>query len=631
MNRKTFINLLAAGLFLLPLLAPLQNGLWLPPHLFKYLLSGPIIILLLSLYLLNNGFAKHCRLIKTPANYLGLAFLLWALASIFWAHNTYNAWLLWFQYLMAFLMFLLVLNTLHSKQDIIKILLAIFLSGVVVSFVGILQHSFDFSMIRQANPPGSFFGNKNIAVHFIILSLPIGLGLAVDTQKSAHKLFYSIGVSIMICFLFFTKTRAGWLAFSIQALFAICFLGWILFKEKEKFKLKIKYGFAVVLFFLLVPVTILMLDNSKVNALSNITYNIAHALKIHKTSTIKIRIHAWRKTMHMVYDNPVLGTGLANWSIHYPLYNLLYSSGVFHKNSPQNIAFNEKTQFKNPHNDYLVILSELGITGFLILLVMALFIMKKIWRILKNPHHTMRYLIFSLAIALVGFLINAGFTFPLSVYLPPIIILIYFAVILLADSEAFGDNSVQLSNDSYRLPKKLTLSIGVISFFISIYYSYHNFRHIKAEDLYYRAEALEKKNHWQELHRVALQSYILNPNRTRISAYVGQAKMHLGQTQEAIKYFTQALSLVPYNINTMSFFATAYISIGDYKNAEKMYLRGLEIYPDWANTHKNIGVLYLNNLKQPKQAIKHLQIALELDPDIEQAETIRRLINTHPR
>ena len=605
MTRKAFINILAAGLFLLPLLAPLKDGLLLEPHLFKYLLSSPFVILLLSLYFINNGFEGHCHIIKTPINYLGIIFLTWALISISWAHNIHNAMVLWMQYLMAFFIFILVLSTLQDKQDVTKLLLSIFVSGVVVAFVGILQELFDFAVIRQAEKPASFFGNKNMAVHFIVLSLPLALGLVIDSRKTVDQVLYLIGLSIMITYLYFTQTRAGILAFSMQILVLIVFQV-IRFISKDP---KIKYSLSVVFGILIVLSAFFIYNNRD---------KFAESIPEERGASIITRVNAWQNTLAMIYDRPMSGTGLANWDIYYPLYHSRIAKGY---------TFREGQQLKNAHNDYLTILSELGVIGFLALLAIAFWVIKKMWPILKNPNHAMHYLTLSLILALTGFSINAGFSFPLSMYLPPVIIMVYLAIIVFASNQTTREDKKIRTDSFYRLPRKLTMLIGIIGFVFSIYYFYNNLRHIKAEDLYFQAEVLERKGNWPQLYKVALQSYRLNPDRTRISAYIGQAKMHLGQTQEAIKYFNQALSLAPYNINTMSFFAQAYIAHGDYESAEKTYLSSLKIYPDWAKAHKNIGVLYLNNLKQPREAIKHLKIALELNPDIHQAEIIRKLIN----
>ncbi len=605
MTRKAFINILAAGLFLLPLLAPLKDGLLLEPHLFKYLLSSPFVILLLSLYFINNGSQGHCHIIKTPINYLGIIFLIWALISISWAHNIHNAMILWMQYLMAFFIFILVLNTLQDKQDVTKLLLSIFISGVVVAFVGILQELFDFTAIRQARKPASFFGNKNMAIHFIVLSLPLALGLAIDSRKTADQVLYLIGLSIMITYLYFTQTRAGILAFSMQILVLLVFQA-TRFVSKDP---KIKHSLSVVFGILIVLSAFFIYNNRD---------KFTESILEERGGSIILRVNAWQNTLAMIYDRPISGTGLANWDIYYPLY---------HNRVAEGYTFTEESQTKNAHNDYLTILSELGVVGFSVLLIVAFWIIKKMWPILKNPNHAMHYLTLSLILALTGFSINAGFSFPLSMYLPPVIIMVYLAIIVFADNQAVREDKNIKTDGFYRLPKKLTMLIGIIGFVFSIYYFYNNLRHIKAEDLYFQAEVLERKRNWPQLHKVALQSYRLNPDRTRISAYIGQAKMHLGQTREAIRYFNQALSLAPYNINTMSFFAQAYIAHGDYESAEKTYLSSLKIYPDWAKAHKNIGVLYLNNLKQPREAIKHLKIALELNPDIHQAEIMRKLIN----
>jgi O-antigen ligase len=608
MNHALFIKLLGSLFLLIPLLAPFTKGTVIAPHEFKFYISSVIILLLFSLWLFNKGFDRYFKIIKSSLFLPMTLFLLWASFSSFWAINSHLSLMQLQQWFFALLVFILVLNAITTK-DIFKILSFIFFASVIVSIVGILQYLFDFDLIRQAVKPASFFGNKNMAIHFIVLTLPLGLGLLLHTKDKTKKILLSFGLSFVISYLMFSRTRSGWLAFVVQILFVLLFL---VFIRKQKI-IKFKF-FPMVVFILMIG---FITFNLKIN-FQNTAISIAKEMSLSNTGNS--RINSWLNTLEMIKDNPLLGVGLGNWNIHYSKYHDAIVKGRL---------FNEKSQLNNVHNDYLTIFSELGLIGFSLLLWLFYLIVFKLWQLLKTQRspHPQQFLILGMATSLVGFLVNANFTFPLSMYLPVVIIMVYFAMIerLFLDIDVM--NKKQKESIFYQFPKKINVLLGFAFLTLSVVMFLESRAKIQAEDLYFEAERLERKGQWQQLEKIAFKSYQLNPNRQRIASYLAEAKQHLGKLEEAEKYFEQGLALNPYNINTLSFFATAMVASKKYQKAQSLYQKALNIYPTWAKGHKNFGVLLFKFLNKPIEAKNHFKKALKLNPNIHQAALLKQIVN----
>jgi len=68
--------------------------------------------------------------------------------------------------------------------------------------------------------------------------------------------------------------------------------------------------------------------------------------------------------------------------------------------------------------------------------------------------------------------------------------------------------------------------------------------------------------------------------------------------------------------------AVLYVKTGDYKKAEKEFLKLLRLQPDAADIHYNLGILYDDHLDDSRKAIKHYKLFVELKPDSDQAEQV---------
>jgi len=102
-------------------------------------------------------------------------------------------------------------------------------------------------------------------------------------------------------------------------------------------------------------------------------------------------------------------------------------------------------------------------------------------------------------------------------------------------------------------------------------------------------------------------------------------RYNLDLREIALPAARQSLSLSPNNPASLDVMGQVLFRLGDYLNAERFYLRALEIDEYYPPAHLHLGLLYtLQN--QPVLAQSHLSLAITLAPDTPTADHARRLM-----
>ncbi len=98
------------------------------------------------------------------------------------------------------------------------------------------------------------------------------------------------------------------------------------------------------------------------------------------------------------------------------------------------------------------------------------------------------------------------------------------------------------------------------------------------------------------------------------------------QLDKAEKYAVKALSLSPDNFKIIFMLATLYHRSGRISEAVKAYEDALRINSDHAYSYKNLGVIYLNAIKDERKALINFRKSLALAPRQDEAENMRVVI-----
>jgi len=237
-----------------------------------------------------------------------------------------------------------IVNTFNKKEQILRFLSVISITGFAIACFGIMQKFTYNGMIywMQPVPEGaSVFGpfvNKNHFAGFMELTIPI-TAIFIFTEKPVEKkILFGFMAAVMLLALFLCLSRAGIISFFT----AVSVTFTVLFYRRLK-----RYLIYVLPAFLIATLSVIFITKN---------------MLVERFATIDkaffSRLEIFKDVFRMISDFPVFGAGLGNFGTVFPLY----------KTIPLDLSF------RNAHNDWLDFLAETGIAGFIcIAIFIALF------------------------------------------------------------------------------------------------------------------------------------------------------------------------------------------------------------------------------------------------------------------
>lgn len=320
-----------------------------------------------------------------------------------------------------FIFFAAALTFINSLKRLKIAALTVIVAGAAMAFYGVLQELsgsesiFGVRTPYQANPFASFVNRHHFAA-FMELTGGLTLGLLFGGAiKTDRRIFLAIAAVIMGIALILTSSRGGWLSFLVV-------LGLVIF---AKFSLKgaaaadgsgsaptfrqnaalVGGGLGLILI-LLLSVVWLGGDESLLRgvAMQNAQADVSNG-----------RFHFWQIALKIFLDHPVIGAGLNSFGTAFPRYDTWH--GYF--------------SVEQAHNDYLQILADGGILGFLCVAAFVFLLFKNGLRVInKTPDPFRRSIAVGALAGCCGILFHSFFDFPLRTPSNALFFLLLAALIL---------------------------------------------------------------------------------------------------------------------------------------------------------------------------------------------------------
>jgi tetratricopeptide (TPR) repeat protein len=520
-----------------------------------------------------------------------LAFLGWALFTAFFALNPNEAWEIGRQWLVALLFFFLVPQLAVSSAQRRQMLTALFGAAFLVAILGIGQHLFGLSYVPQIAPPAANFANRNMAVHFIVLLFPVGGFLFLTTKKNTTAWITGFMLSLIVVYLIYTQTRAGWLAVTCQSL-----LFAILYKTT---RLNLAPLWSAQKKWALLTGLLVVLTMMNIGPAGFTPGYEAVGLRAASIASIQgnhVRFAIWTDTLALIQQHPLLGVGLGNLKVHFP--------------SVQKESLFLYTQYlKDAHNDYLQIWAELGLIGLTLFACLIGSLGVFLFRTHKNcTGDLLKTLeLQALGLSLVGIGINALFCFPLERMIPLFTIMVLLGLLASLAREAKPSKPIHI-------PKRFPAYAAIVLLVLAPIMVVDNLKAIAADHFYLKTCVATVEENWQEVIASGNKSLHYQPNDMTPHAYIGPAYLAQDNYTEALPHLLTMLEKFPYHYITLLNTGTAYYGLHDYQRAQEYFAKAVRIAPIAGPAHGQLGKAYWQ-LKEYPKALGEFNEAIRLDPE----------------
>jgi len=515
-----------------------------------------------------------------------LAFVGWGLCTAVFALNPYETWEIGRQWLTAVLFFFLISQLVVTPTQRRPFLTGLFGAAFLVAILGISQHLFDISFVPQLVPPAANFANKNMAVHFIVLLFPVGSFIFLTTKKNTTAWGASLMLSLIVVYLIYTQTRAGWLAVTCQ-----CLLFAVLRKTSrlDLAPLWSRQKKWALLFGLLVVLTMMNIGPEGFTS----GYK---AVGLRTTQGDGGRFAIWADTISLIQQHPLIGVGLGNLKVHFP--------------SVQKASIFLHPQFlRDAHNDYLQIWAELGLIGLMLfaclIASLGIFLVRTHKDCKGDLPKTLE--LQAMGLSLVGIGINALFCFPLERMIPLFTIMVMLGLIASLARDGKPGKPIHL-------PKRFPAYVGIILLVFTPIIMMDNLKAIAADYFLLQSNLAYPEKKWPEVIENCNNALHYQPGQAIIHPYLGSALLALGKNEEALQHFEAMLKEYPYHYFTLLNTGAAYYGLHDYQKAQEYFAKAVQIAPIAGAAHGQLGKAYWKLKNYPK-AVGEFNEAIRLDPE----------------
>ena len=554
------------------------------PTILDFTLVPRLIAASVLLFLLLILIFKQNQSIQLKVDYIHLfylSYLAWNLLSSFWAQTVSESIFENAKLLLAYFIFVIANYLLHQHKDLfIKTIIQTVALIELCLLVIVMSQLLSLNQFNKA----SFYlvtglnGHKNLLSSFLFI-LSYFLIRGIFKFEDHWKWIFLLNLFICLLTISILRTKSVWLGLAIGLVFYT--FSFIYNQSFLKKKFKIKPTLLLIILVFLMNIFFLKLFHPIITqTIQSQTGNVQ--TKQMENSKIDLeRLIVWNKTYVVIKKHPLIGVGLGNWQIFFPDATL---SGIWR-------AEDLNVTFQRPHNDFLWILSESGIIGFNLYLLLIFSILISF----RQPENESRFFnTHHLTSAfVVGYLCISFFDFPKE----RIEHLIWFNILLAVlsnhqEESFFKKGLIKIRFNSVLFVISLLTLLGIA--IVGIY-------RIKGE--YYTRGLYSAKvtNDNQKVIQAGESAYSafysIDPTSMPIHWYIANARVNLKDQSKAHQDFLKAYQFNPYNRHVLNDLGSSYIMKGEIDMGIKKYQEASRISPRFDDPKLNLAAIFINQNK----------------------------------
>lgn len=290
----------------------------------------------------------------------------------------------WAMYLVFAGFYIVIINTIDTKEALYGILRLFVISGALVALYGVFQYMFGWTTTNawideemfeeETMRVYSTLGNPNVLGEFLLLVIPVSAVFMIkDAWKHSSKYIYTGMFVLLFLCLILTQSRGCWIGFMLAAVVFVTFYEGRLWS--------------------LLPIVILLLPLVIPDTIVDRIMSVGNM----EDSSTSYRVYIWLATLGMLktYWLGGIGMGEAAFNEVYPFYS--YNAIV----APHS------------HNTFLQLTVEAGIGALLVFVVTQIVFVKKMQSIyIKNDKKSLdSAMALAIGAGVIGFLAQSMFDY----------------------------------------------------------------------------------------------------------------------------------------------------------------------------------------------------------------------------
>ena len=350
MSQKIINYLIYLTVFSLPLYLVSFKIIWIPINILE------LLICILFIFWLLFGLKKTVSYFFYPIFliFLGVTISTWFSSNLEVSAGIWKSW-----FIIPLLFFIVVINQIKSKDQILKIITSLTLSGVVVALVAI--YYWLSGNLTYDNRLSAFYLSANYLAMYLSPILILSLSLYSQVKKKIYKILLIVCYLLLLFIIYLTYSYGAWFGLLIALSFFI-----YIKKDKKLFLIGLS---------LIILILILQIPSQKFQGFLDLSY-----------PSLWSRMVIWQSSWEILKDNFLIGIGPGMFQEYYLTYQNMF-------------APYSEWAVPQPHNLFFAFHLQAGLLGLIGFIWLLIYFFKK-----TDP----KYILRSILIATVIYILIHG-------------------------------------------------------------------------------------------------------------------------------------------------------------------------------------------------------------------------------
>jgi O-antigen ligase len=502
-------------------------------------------------------------------------FVLNSIISLVISPNKTDAIFLFSKYLLFLILVITFLFAKEPRNLFDTLSRVVLILGLIIIIPGYYQF---ISLLKENQliiPAGTYnifsiFPHRNLFSEILFLTIPF----AIFQYFSPNKFWRYLAIlhfSLALLLLIILSNRGTWLA--LIACGGIILMLAFLTDHRSLFK-KTRIFFAVNALVILITGYFICMGFSDTSSLKEHSLNTFDF----KQGSTKDRLELWTRTLKLIDEKPVFGGGLGSWKINVLQFG---SEGLASESNP--------VFYQRPHNDFLWIAAEQGLTGLCIYLILFSAILVRAIRLLfKDSDPQLRSILYVILAVTTGYLVFSFFSFPKERIVQNIFLFAVWGIFLnILNSSGNQVSPVRIHSGWFCI-----IPLLLSGMLVEGSYRLKGEKHAKAAILAKKESDLRRCI--REIKKAKSWAYQFDETSTPLDWYPGLSYYKLKEYSKALNYFIQAYKSNPYHIYVLNDYACCLTKLGQNKKAAGLFRKAIVLSPGYTEAKLNLCALCFN-------------------------------------